>query len=254
MRGRVLTCIIIVLALFGMAGCQSASKKANAIADQQMYKPVAYSAAQGPVVVVIPGEIKSANATYTQKVAANNIADYGEIELTKANFQVLERSDLGPMLQEIEIAANLGDAEQLKKFKKGKFKATNWLVRFDILKAEPVAEVKQSFDGAWLGAIAGSAVGSATNSWAAGVGTGAAVGSIHAEEASGVWIIGMRYKILDANTGEQKATGYIEDKMEMGSSGGGALGVSQTTTHQVTLDTMTQRLVQQAVMELDKMK
>jgi hypothetical protein len=66
------------------------------------------------------------------------------------------------MLKEIEIAANLGDASQLAKFKKGKFQATNWLVRFDILKAEPVAEVKTSFDGTWLGAIAGSAVGSAT--------------------------------------------------------------------------------------------
>ncbi len=254
MKARILVCLILVLALAGLAGCQSASKKANAIADQSMYKPVSYSATPGPVVVVIPGEIKSANATYSQKIGANNIADYGEIELTKANFQVLERSDLGPMLQELELAANMGDAEGLKKFKKGKFQTTNWLIRFDILKAEPVAEVKNSFDGSWLGAIAGSAVGSATDSWVAGVATGAAVGSVHAEEAAGVWIIGMRYKILDANTGEQKATGYIEDKMEIGSKGGGALGVSQTTTQQVTLDTMTQRLVQQAVMELDKMK
>ncbi len=253
MKFRLYVVAVLALGLLGLAGCKT-SQRAHEIADQQMYKPVAYSATQGPVVVVIPGQIKSANATYAQKVGANNIADWGELELSQANFQVLERSDLGPMLQEIEIAANLGDAQQLKKFKKGKFKATNWLIRFDILKAEPVAQVESSFDGRWLGAIAGSAVGSATNSWAAGVGTGAAVGSVHAEEATGIWIIGMRWKILDANTGEQKATGYIEDKMEMGSKGGGALGISSKESHQVTLDTMTQRLVQQAVLQLDKMK
>jgi len=254
MRGRVSVLVVVALALVMVSGCQSSSKRANEIADQTMYQPIAYSDKPGPVVVVIPGEIKSANATYTQKVGVNNIADYAELELGQAKFQVLERADLGPMLQEVEIAANLGDATQLKKFKKGKFQATNWLIRFDILKAEPVAEVKTSFDGAWLGAIAGSAVGSATNSWAAGVGTGAAVGSIHAHDATGIWIIGMRYKILDANTGEQKGTGYFEDKMEMGSSGGGALGISRSEAKQVTLDTMTQRLVQKCVQDLDKMK
>ncbi|MEF3696060.1 hypothetical protein [Desulfolutivibrio sp.] len=254
MRGRVSVLAVVVLALVMVSGCKSSSRRANEIADQTMYQPIAYSDKPGPVVVVIPGEIKSANATYTQKIGANNIADYAELELGQAKFQVLERSDLGPMLQELEIAANLGDATQLKKFKKGKFQATNWLVRFDILKAEPVAEVKTSFDGAWLGAIAGSAVGSATDSWAAGVATGAAVGSIHAHDATGIWIIGMRYKILDANTGEQKGTGYFEDKMEMGSSGGGALGISRSEAKQVTLDTMTQRLVQKCVQDLDKMK
>ncbi|QLA15030.1 hypothetical protein GD604_02065 [Desulfolutivibrio sulfoxidireducens] len=254
MRGGVVVTILVVLGLVTVSGCKSSSKRANEMADQAMYQPVAYSDKPGPVVVVIGGEIKSANAGYTQKVGANNIADYAELELGKAKFQVLERSDLGPMLQEVEIAANLGDASQLAKFKKGKFQATNWLIRFDILKAEPVAEVKSSFDGTWLGVIAGTAVGSATDSWAAGVGTGAAVGSIQAHDATGIWIVGMRYKVLDANTGEQKATGYFEDKMEIGSSGGGALGISRTETQQVTLDTMTQRLVQRCVQDLDKMK
>ena len=51
---------------------------------------------KGPALVVIPGEIKSNNATFLQKFTANNIADFGEIELSSANFQVLERSNLGP--------------------------------------------------------------------------------------------------------------------------------------------------------------
>jgi uncharacterized protein YfaP (DUF2135 family) len=78
------------------------SQKANAAADQSIYQPVTYTnaAKKGPAVIVIPGEIKSNNATFLQKFTANNIADFGEIELTSANFTVLERSNLGPMLNE----------------------------------------------------------------------------------------------------------------------------------------------------------
>jgi hypothetical protein len=249
MRLNVLSTMVLIVCVVLAQGCVSASKQANEAADKAMYQPIAYSDKAGPQVVVIPGEIKSANATFSQKVSSNNIADYAELELGKAHYSVLERSDLGPMLKEIEIAANLGDATQLKKFKKGKFQATNWLVRFDILKAEPVSEVKQSFDGRWLGAIAGSAIGGP-----GGYAADAGVSSVHASDAAAVWIVGLRYKILDANTGEQKATGYIEDKMEINSSGGGALGISQSQTKIVTLDTMAQRLVQRAVADMDRMK
>ncbi len=244
--------LIVSLAL----GCQSASQQANKEADANMYQPVEYANAStpGPQVVVIPGAVKSQNASFAQKYGPNNIADFAELELGKANFQVLERQDLGSMIQEIEVAANMGDAKTLKKFKKGKMQATNWLIRFDVLKAEQVAQVERKFDGTYLGIIAGSAVGSATNSWAAGVGSGAAVASVKAEDASGVWIIGLRYKVLDANTGEQKATDYFEDKMEITSKGGGALGYTEKKTTGVSLDTMVQRLVQKAVQKIDAMK
>lgn len=253
-----MTCraLIVLVALALLAGCQSASKEANQQADAAMYQPIEYpnQGKPGPQLVVIPGAVKSMNATFAQKYGPNNIADFAEIELGKDNFQVLERQDLGSMLQEIEVAANLGDAQTLKKFKKGKMQATNWLVRFDVIRAEPVASAERKFDGTYLGAIAGSAVGSATGSWAAGVGTGAGVASVHSEEASGVWIVGMRYKVLDANTGEQKSTGYYEDKMEISSKGGGALGISSSSTKQQTLDYLVQRLIQRCVSDMDKMK
>jgi len=248
--------LALLAALSLTLGCQSASQQANKEADAAMYQPVAYANASkpGPQVVVIPGAVKSQNATFAQKYGPNNIADFAEIELSKANFPVLERQDLGPMLQEIEVAANLGDANTLKKFKKGKMQATNWLVRFDVLKAEPVAQVERKFDGTYLGIMAGSVVGSATGSWAAGTATGAGVASVKAEDASGVWIVGMRFKVLDANTGEQKASDYFEDKMEITSKGGGALGYTEKKTTGVTLDTMVQRLVQRAVQKMDEMK
>jgi len=241
----------ICLALL-LSGCvppqQSASETANQQADQMMYQPISYVNASkpGPQLVVIPGEIKSNNATFTQKVSSNNVADYAELELSKANFKILERSDLGPMLDELKLAVNMGDPDALKKFKKGKFQSTQWFVKFDILKAEPVAQATKGFNGAALGSIAGTLMGGR-----GGAVTETAVSSVRTEDAAGVWIIGMRYKILNANTTEQVATGYFEDKMELNAGSTSVLGISQSQQKTMTLDTMVQRLVQKCVAEID---
>jgi hypothetical protein len=256
MRGMYgLVAVLFAVGLF--SGCtttgagSSSSARANAQADTVMYQPVEYANAhiQGPPLIVLPGQIKSNNATFTQRITANNIADYGELELSKANFRVLERTDLGPMLDEVALAANMGDPTALEKFKRGKFKTTKWLVKFDILKAEPVAEASRGFDGAAVGSILGTVIGGRS-----GAVTRTGVRSIRAGEAAGVWIVGMRYKVLDASTTEQMATGYFEQKMELGSSSTSVLGVSQSESHQVTLDTMVQRLVQEAVRDIDQQK
>jgi hypothetical protein len=110
------------------------SQQANAAADTAMYQPVEYANRnkKGPALIVIPGEVKSNNATFTQKFTANNIADYAELELSSANFQVLERSNLGSALREFELAYNLGDPDQARKFlRMGKLKSTKYVVKFD---------------------------------------------------------------------------------------------------------------------------
>lgn len=248
---------LLVLGLFILSGCiqstgsGSASTQANAMADKQMYQPCEYANAnvKGPVLVVLPGKIKSNNATFTQKITVNNIADYGELELGKANFRILERSQLGPLLNEVTLAANMGNAAGLRKFKKGKFKTTKWLVEFDILKAEKVAQVNHGFDGQALGSIFGSLVGGTSGR----VGN-AAMGSIKTDDSAGIWSVGMRYKVMNASTSEQVTTGYFEDKMELGKQGTSILGVSGSQAGGVTLDSMVQRLVQQAVADLDRKK
>ena len=123
-----------------------------------MYQDVTYTnaAKMGPQVIVLPGEIKSNNSSFGQKFTANNIADFGELELTKANFQVLDRADLGPMLNEIQLAYGAGNpADARKVMQKGKLKSTKWLVKFDILKAEQVAQQKQGFNGGVAGSLIG---------------------------------------------------------------------------------------------------
>jgi hypothetical protein len=227
----------------------SSSQQANDMADKAMYKPIEYqnAAKPGPVLVVIPGEIKSSNASFTQKFGPNNIADFAELELGKANFKVLERSDLGPLLNEFSLAFTLGDPDAARKMlQKGKFKTTKWVVKFDILKAEPVAQAKQGFDGAAVGNLI-SIFGGTRGSSAAGV----AAGSVKTEESTGVWIVGMRYKIINANTTEQMATGYMEEKMELGAKGSSVLGFSSGAAGGLTLDSLVQRLVQKSVWEID---
>ncbi|MDX9995561.1 MAG: hypothetical protein RBS28_09560 [Rhodocyclaceae bacterium] len=226
------------------------SQKANEMADKAMYQPIEYENAgvKGPKLVVIPGDIKSNNATFMQKFGTNNIADFAELELGRANFTVLERSDMGPLLNEFQLAYTLGEPAAASKFlKRGKLKATRWVVKFDILKAEQVAQAQQGFDGRAVGQLVNIAGGYDQGAQAAGT----VIGSVKTDEGTGIWIIGMRYKILDANTTEQMATGYTEEKMEVGAKSSSVLGFSQGAQGGLTLDGMVQRLVQKLVWEID---
>jgi len=251
MKRLPLLVIALVMVAF-LCGCQTSKKKAHELAEENVYKPVEYKNASipGPEIVVLPGEMKSANATFAQKVTDNNIRDFAELELSKANFRILERADTQEFFNEFALAANLGDAEALTIFKKGRFKATNWLVAFDVLKAEPVADVKQNVDGSTLGALVGLGLALAGSSDAGRI-AGTTIASIKGSDSSVIWNVGLRYKILDANTGLQVATGYFEDKLEIKASMQSFLGATQAQSSAVTLDTLVQRLVQKAVQEID---
>jgi len=229
----------------------TASRAANNQANQNLYRPVNYVNAgrRGPQVIVLPGKIKSNNAAFRQKVTSNNIADFAELELGNANFRVLERSDLGPLLNELNLAVNLGDSSSLKKFKRGKFKTTKFFIKMDILKAEKAATASTGFDGRALGSVASNLFGSnlrhsnIANTLGSSIQTGG---------SAGVWIVGMRYKLLSAETTEQIATGYFEEKMEVGAKSASVFGSSQSQTGGTTLDTIIQRLVQKAVSDIDR--
>ncbi|MGF1615142.1 MAG: hypothetical protein ACFCVA_14870 [Gammaproteobacteria bacterium] len=254
---------LLALGFLVMVGCQqlptqsgeagpsptagrSVSERAQEAAEGARYREIEYTnaAKPGPALVVIPGEVKSTHATFVQKFGPNTIADFAELELSRANFRVLERSDLGPLLNEFRLAYTMGDPEAARKYlQKGRWKTTHWVVRFDVLKAEPVAEQREGFEGATMGSLLQTI----------GLGSlaGTAVGSVKTAEEAGVWLIGMRYKILDANTTEQVAQGYAEETMEIGAKATSILGVSAAAKGGVTLDTMVQRLVQKSVWEID---
>ena len=226
----------------------STSDKANAAADAAAYREVDYvnKAIRGPALVVIPGDVKSNNATFMQKFGPNNIADFAELELSNANFPVLERSNLGNLLQEVSLAYNMGDVASARKTMQiGKLRTTKWVVKFDILKAEQIAENKKGFDGRAIGGLIGMVGGFGSAA------AGHVTSSVQTQEATSVWLIGMRYKIMDANTTEQVAQGYKELKMEVGANATSVMGVSEGAKGGVGLDTMVQRLVQTTVWEID---
>jgi len=226
------------------------SNKANASADRGMYSEIEYSNASkpGPALIVIPGEIKSNNADFVERFLPNNIADFVELELTRANFQVLERAALGPVLDEFVLAYNLGDPESAAQLKKGRLKTTKWVVKFDILKAEHAASQKKGFKGDVASSLIGILGGSSRATSAAST----VAGSIDTRSTAGVWVIGMRYRIIDANTTEQVAQGYTEEKMEVGAQEGSVAGVESGAAGGVSLDTMVQRLVQKSVWDIDQ--
>ena len=167
---------------------------------------------------------------------------------------MLERSNLGPLLNEFTLAYNLGDPNKARGYLgMGKLRTTKYVVKFDILKTEQVAAAQQGFDGRPIGQIAGilgAFAGSRGGAQAGAIG-GTAVGSVQTGESTGVWVIGMRYKIMNAETTEQVAQGYTEEKMEVGATSTSVLGVSSSQQGGVTLDTMVQRLIQKTVWEID---
>ena len=166
---------------------------------------------------------------------------------------MLERSNLGGLLNEFTLAYNLGDPQAARKSSAwASSRATKYVVKFDILKTEQIAQRNRVSTAArsarWpglLGAFSGSLGGAR-----AGAVGGTAVGSVHQSESTGVWLIGMRYKIINAETTEQVAQGYTEEKMEVGATSSGARRI-QSQQGGVGLDTMVQRLVQKSVWEID---
>ena len=232
------------------APATGASARVNAAADTAQYQTVNYAnaATQGPAIIVLPGVVKSNNATFSQQYGPNNIADYAELELWKANFQVLDRANLGSVLREIELAYNLGDPKQAQAlFQKGELQNTRWIVKFDVLRAEKVAEAGSGFSGSTLGNIAGTLLGGRTGSV---VSQGAS--SVQTTDSAGVWIVGMRYKIIDARTTQQVAQGYAEDKLEVGSAGMSVLGMSFRQAGGTTLDALVIGLLQKNVADIDQ--
>jgi hypothetical protein len=234
----------------GPAPATGASARANAAADTATYQTVSYAnvATKGPAIIVLPGEVKSNNATFTQRFGPNNIADYAELELSQANFQVLDRANLGSVLREVELAYNLGDPKTAQTlFQKGALQNTRWIVKFDVLRAEKVAEAGSSFSGATLGSLANTLLGGTAGSM---VSQGAS--SVQTTDSAGVWIVGMRYKIIDARTTQQVAQGYAEDKLEVGSAGMSVLGMSLRQAGGTTLDALVIGLLQKNVADMDQ--
>jgi hypothetical protein len=75
--------------------------------------------------------------------------------------------------------------------------------------------------------------------------------SVQTKDNAEVWNIAMRWQAIDLS-GDQLASGMVEDRMELGAKGTSVMGVSSGASGGATMDTMIQYLVQKAVAEIDK--
>ncbi len=247
----------LALILFSLVvfGCVSTSRVANEVADKAMYQPIAYTnaATQGPQVVVLPSEIKSNNTSFARHVASSNICDFAEIELTKANFGVIDNSASQQYFQEVALAASLGDASALRVLKKGKLAKARWFVSLNIIKAEPTSNYSKDFNGASLGTLVELAflLGSKGHDNSLGKAAGKFFSSIKYEEISMIWEVAATYDIIDAVTGQKIASGQVTEPMESKSVMQSFVGVTNTNATNVLFDAVVQRIVQKAVQEID---
>lgn len=242
------------IALASFLSGPAAARESQDAASRASYQEIEYAnaATPGPRVIVLPGEIKSTNAAFLGAVQANNIADFAELELTRANFNVLERQNLGPMLDEFKIAYDTGDPAKAREIlEKGKVASTRWMVKFDILRAEPVQQKQSGVSGRGLGDVAG-ALGSLAGIASRGLDMARDTSqTVDVRGGKQTWLVGLRYKILNAATTEQVASGYKEERMEISASSSSAAGISNAQSSGGTLDSLVIRLVQKAVVDID---
>src|SRR5437879_9984645 len=118
----------------GPAPATGASARANEAANTALYQSVNYAnaATKGPAIIVLPGDVKSNNATFSQRYGPNNIADYAELELSQANFQLLDRANLGSGLRETEFAYNMGEPATAQALsQRGELQTKRWIITSD---------------------------------------------------------------------------------------------------------------------------
>jgi hypothetical protein len=210
-------------------------------------------ATPGPQLIVIPGEIKNASAAFNEHFKSGSIADFAELELGKANFKALGRSDTGPALKQLQSAYALGDLDAAHRaLETGQLKATRYILRFDILKAERVPSKPSSFNGATATRAVRTFIpgpGSTEGGSARAAPAAAVAGTEDTSSTDGTWTIGMRYRIIDAETAKQIASSYIEDRIEVGPKSTSV--ASSGSAQGVTLDSVVQHLIQECVHEID---
>jgi len=248
---RLATCLL-ALALAVSGGCVTASQKANEIAQQNIYQSVEYANAgqAGPTVMVIPGVITTPSYEYLARVSPSALRDFAESEMGKSNFKVLDRTDQPAMFQEIAVAANLGDSSVLAKFKKYKMAPPRWLVRFDVIEVVPRSTGFKQLDKQMAG-MAGALMGSMLLGDLGAKAGSATFASISSAEEHREWTLTMRYSVLDGSTGERIHEGQFTDKAQISKELSGFMGFDTSQAGGLQLFTVTQRLVQKAVQEID---
>ncbi|KHK02920.1 hypothetical protein [Desulfovibrio sp. TomC] len=251
MRLWKMCCLLLTLAF--MTGCGKSLQTAHELAAPNLYKDAAYENASqsGPSVMVLPGRVACASYEFLAQVKPDNLREFGELELGKANFKVVDQNSMANIYQEIAVAANLGDGSVAKRFGKHKITPPQWLVIFDVTDVQSQTTAfsftdknSANFAGALMGGMLGGSSG-------AQLGQGV-IGSINSAKEQRQWNITLQYRILDGETGQQLQQGSLTEQASLNNELKGFLGVDAAQAGGLALSTVAQRLIQKAVAEIDK--
>lgn len=234
MRGSLL--VIATAVSLVLSGCVDASKKANELANPNLYQEIQYVNVEqpGPTVLVLPPQVTSSSYEFKARVLSTAIRDLVEMELGKGNFKVVDRSNQEAMFQELAIAVNMGSSSVVSKFKKFKHAPPQWMVAFDIVDVQTRSTGFRHLDKT-MASLAGAAFSSLTSA-----------------EEQREWAITLRYRIYDGIGGEILHEGQFSDKTTVFREIKGFMGFDQAQAGGVQMLRSVQSLVQMAVKDIDE--
>ncbi len=254
MRKWVLTWGMVVVASWLAVGCVKTAERAAELSEQNLYQGVVYAnaAKKGPKVLVVPGIAGSGYYEFACAVTPDKLCDYAELEFGKANFPVLDRSSLKERLQEIALAVNMSDSTALRNAVADVTDKADWLVRVSVVDATPQT-LDCHFTDKQSSAMAGALMGSMLFGGGSGAQAGAAViGSINSVEENRKWTVDLAYEVIDPQTGAVVHQGQLKDVTTLLHEIKGFLGVDNAEKSGKRFDALVQKLVQQAVQDMDK--
>ena len=213
-----------------------ASKRANELANPNLYQEIQYTNADkpGPAVLVLPTQITSSSYEFKARVLPIAIRDLVEMELGKGNFKVVDRTNQEAMFQELALAVNMGSGSVASKFKKFKQTPPQWLVGFDIIDVQATSTGFRYLDKIMAGAA------------------GSMFASLNGAQEQREWATTLRYRVYDAMTGDVLHEGQFSDKTTVFREIQGFMGFDQAQAGGVQMLRSVQSLIQLAVKDIDE--
>lgn len=175
------------------------------------------------------------------------------MELSKANFKVFS-GPLDHSADDIFLAARSGDGVALRALKKNRMDTVAYFVVFDVIKLEPTAWDVKGGNGELAGSLLelGFSIATKGQNEKAGKSLRSTVESLKYYDYKTTWSVAVKYSVISASDGSVAASDTVSDSRIASTELTAAIGASQKTATGPTTETLLQKVVQRAILDLDK--
>lgn len=246
-----LKCFIVLVIIFcfpiAMSSCvKMQSHIENSGEDGRGEK--SYTVAKGGSFVVLRGRVCPLHPFFQNISLPENCDEFGEIELSKANFTVMGKEILQGNDSDYEFALFTGDYWTMKKMKDKYLQNVDYVAVFDVSSLNMISNTSQSSSGSDI-AFAAQLVGLGV------VGlVGETLNSMESSNSSQKWCMVIRCRVYIAESGKvvfDKKFEVYDNTAEISSK---ILGVEGNRKDQLKVDSMVHEGVRLAVSDIDKCK